>query len=188
MIANFTRMAIWLAVVNAIWFGVTHDQLAAALGDQAGDRALAGATLAGLAGRFVAQWIEAGFYVLAGRLLGARPRLLPLFGWILTLSLCDALAASLFQVVGGDPPQPWLALLVGFRAFPEALAGEPGMRLAFGGLGLLALARVLGTAHALRQQGVAPPAAVGVTLAATGVGRIVTWWSTDLVRGMSPLP
>jgi hypothetical protein len=182
------RLAIWFALVGLLWFDVTHDQLAAAMGDDLSSAALTGAALLGLAGRFGAQVVEAGFYVLAWRLGARRLRMIPMLTAIATLSLCDAFAAGLLNVVGTDPPRAWLALLVGFRAFPEWLPEEPGLRMAFGSVGLLAVARMLGTAHAQQQQGIRFGGALALTLFAVLAGRLATWWSADLVRGMSPLP
>ncbi len=183
---------LWFAVVGALWFDVSQFRLAAAMGGIVSGGALAAVTLAALLGRFLAQLGEAAFHALAWRALGRSVRVGPLWVSILTLSLCDALAESLFRFAEEGARGPWIALLVGFRALPNAdagaLAAEPGVRVAFGSFGLLALARILGTAWAVRSQGPPFAGALGITLLAVGAGRIAIWWTMDLLRGMSPLP
>jgi len=176
-----------LALVWAWWFEVGRETLGATLGDAATPRAVLVAALAGLIGRVVAQIVEAGFYVAAWRALGRPLAFLPMFVAIVSLSLFDVTTLSLVHWAGDAPPA-WLAPLVGIQALPGVLGGEPGLRIAFGGFGLTCLARLAGTAHAQKSTGAAWRWRAALTLGAWLAGRLATWWTTDLVRGVSPLP
>ena len=140
---------------------------------------MAGATVLALVARLGGQLVETAFYVIAWRSMARRLRFAPVFVAILTLSLCDAVAATLLRLVEPESARGWLVWLVGFRAMPGAFAEESGFRIAFGSLGLLALGRVLGTAHAQRREGAPWRGALALTLAATLASRLATWWITD---------
>jgi hypothetical protein len=135
--------------------------------------------------------LEASAYVLWWRAHGAR---LP-WGWffvaLVALSLVDRCAVALADAARRAPAlASWLAPLVG----PELLRArvfrvEPGAWAAFGGLGLLALARIGATAclqAALTGRRVRE--ALAVTMLAWLGTRVALWWIVDLVRGRSPLP
>jgi hypothetical protein len=179
-------MFVWLALVWLYWFEISRETLAPALGVQASERALVLAAIGGVVGRIAAQLIEAGFYVLLWRALGRTLPFANFFVTIVSLSLLDVASVQLVRWAADSPPA-WVAVLCGFQAVPGALVGEPGLRVAFGGFGLLTLARIAGTAWPQR-----PAGGWRTGLALTGAiwlaGRLATWWTTDLVRGVSPLP
>jgi hypothetical protein len=151
------------------------------------------AVTAGLmaAAHLAASAIEASVYVLWWRTRGARLAWPPFFVGLVALSLVDRCAASLAALAQRAPAlAPWLAPLVGPQLVRGSLPGlEPGLWAAFGGLGLLALARLgatawlqaAGTGRRLR-------AALAVTALVWLATRVAVWWSVDLLRGMSPLP
>ena len=177
---------VWLALVWLYWFEISRETLAASLGDQATARAVTFAALGGVIGRIASEAIEAGFYVTFWRSLGRGLEFPRLFIAIASFSLLDAAAVGLTQWAGDSPPS-WIVPFVGFRVLPEVLAGASGLRVAFGGFGLLTLARIAGTAHAQRATGAGWGSTLGLTTALWLAGRVVTWWTVDLLRGMSPL-
>ena len=178
---------VWLVLVWLYWFELGRETLGTTLGDAASPRAVALAAIGGVLARIVAEAIEAGFYVTFWRALGRRLSFPAFFLTIVSLSILDMVALQLAHVAG-DPPAAWIAVLCGFQVLPGALAGEPGLRVAFGGVGLLALARVAATARAQKAAGGRWTAAAALTSATWLAGRLATWWITDLVRGASPLP
>jgi hypothetical protein len=179
--------AVWLLLVWLYWFEISRESLGAALGEAVTPRAVTLAALAGVFGRIGTQLVETGFYVAAWRTLARPLRFGPLFVAVASLSLLDIAALSLAQWAGDAPPA-WLVPLTGFHVLPDVLASQPGLRLGFGGFGLLALARVLGTARAQKPAGAPFRWRLALTAAAWLAGRLATWWSADLMRGMSPLP
>jgi hypothetical protein len=180
--------AAWTLFLYLIWFDVLRDDLGASLGPELPARALTAAAFAALASRVAWQVIETGFYVTFWKLRAVRLSFGGMFTAVLSLSMLDALASALSRAAGSEGSHPWLAPLVGVRALAPAPGGGSGLGLAFGSLGLLALARVIGTAWAQRREGAPWPGALAVTLGAWSAGRLALWWSTDLLRGMSPLP
>ena len=180
--------AAWFTALCLLWFDVTRSDLAVAFGSAASPRALIATAWGAVAGRIGFQLIEAGFYTLLWRLLDRPIRFGPMFVAIMSLATLDALASVLIRVAGTDSPSMWLAALVGFRALPEAFTREAGLRIAFGGVGILAVLRLIGTAYAQRREGPPWRGALALTFATWLAGRLATWWTTDLMRGMSPLP
>lgn len=178
--------ALWLALVWLYWFSVSRDDLAALLGSDASARSLTAAALLGLAGRIGMQLVEAGFYVALWRALAKPIAFGPLFVAVVSLSLCDACANVLARWADGDAPA-WLVPLVGVRVLPDVLAGQPGLRVALGGVGLLAIARVAGTALAQWRLGTSLRGALALTGSVWLAGRLASWWIADLLRGMSPI-
>lgn len=180
--------AAWAGGLYYLWFDVAHSQLSDAFGSEVSSRGVVGAALAAVATRMLSQLLEAGFYALIWRFLARPIRFGPMFVAVLSLSSLDLFSNVLLRLAGTDPPRVWLALLAGFQAMPAADHAESGVRIAFGGLGLLALARIAGTAYAQCREGVPWRAALSLTLSVSLAGRLATWWTTDLVRGASPLP
>lgn len=178
---------VWLALVWLAWFEVGRQTLGATLGDAASPRAVVFAAIAGVAGRIVGELIEAGFYVTLWRALGRTLPFTAFFVAIVSLSILDLVSLQVVHTAG-DPPTAWLAILCGFQVLPGVLAGEPGLRVAFGGVGLFSLVRVAATARAQKAAGGRWTTAAVLTVAVWLAGRLATWWVTDLVRGMSPLP
>jgi hypothetical protein len=144
-----------------------------------------------VAAHLAASAIEASAYALWWRGRGARLPWAPFFTGLVALSLVDRAAASLAALAQRMPAlAPWLAPLVGPQLLRDRLPGvEPGLWAAFGGLGLLTLARIGATAW-LQAAGTGRRlcAALAVTTLAWLATRIAVWWAVDLVRGMSPLP
>jgi len=182
------RTVIWFTALSVFWIDVLHSEIEAALGDRLAEGARWGAAFATHASRVGLQGVEAGFYVLVGRALGRPVRFAPLFLGIFSLSMLDALSLALGRLHGTETPPLWSALLTGFRALPAAADAPSGLRVAFGSVGLLVLARVAGTALILSRQGVRMRTAVAVTTGAWLASRVATWWTADLARGVSPLP
>lgn len=178
---------VWLGLVWLYWFEVGRETLGSTLGDAASPRAIVMAAIGGVVARIAGEAIEAGFYVTLWRALGRTLPFGAFFLTIVTLSILDMISLQLVRVAG-DPPAAWIAALCGFQVLPGVLAGEPGLRVAFGSVGLLALARVAATARAQKAAGGRWTTAAALTVAVWLTGRIATWWITDLVRGASPLP
>ena len=166
---------------------MTRDDAEAVLGGDASTGALGATAAIALASRIGAQLLEAGFYTAVWRSLGRRVRFGQLFVGIAVLSGLDAVANVLVREAQGDP-SPLVIAAAGIRALSGVLPAEPGIRVAFGGLGLLALLRIAGTALVQNRDGVPMRAALALTAGAWLAGRLVTWWTADLARGMSPLP
>lgn len=177
---------VWLALVWLDWFALGRETLGTTLGGDVPPRAVVFAAIGGVLGRIAAEILEAGFYVAFWRALGRRLPLGTFFLAIVSLSVLDLLSVQLARWAE-DSPSAWVAVLCGFHTLPGVLAGEGGLRVAFGGVGLFALARVAGTAWAQKPVGARPAAIGALTLAVWLAGRLATWWTTDLVRGMSPL-
>lgn len=179
----------WYAFLALLWAEAVGRQLAGQeTAAQLGDRAWI-VVLFGLLGRFAASLIEAGFYRAWWR--GVRGVSIPfwaLFNWIVTLSALDLLAEGLTRQARNVPAlAPWIAPLTGVAALdPAPLAG--GMAAAFGGIGLLALARVVTTAAVQRALlGTSWMQPLAITLGAWCATRLVVWWGVDLVVGRSVL-
>lgn len=178
---------VWLVLVWLAWFDLGREMLATTLGDAATPRAVGIAAIGAVLTRIAAELLEAGFYVALWRGLGRTLPFAAFFVAIVSLSTLDLIATQLARWAA-DSPSPWVAVLCGFHTLPGVLAGEPGLRVGFGAIGLLALARVAGTIRAQRAAG-ARWRTIGILTGAIWLGgRLATWWVTDLVRGMSPLP
>jgi hypothetical protein len=183
------RMNLFLSVVAlASWWETGYRQ-GAALG--AGPHLpLAVAATLMLVARLASSAIEALAYVVWWRARGARLPYVAFLVALVALSLVDRIALDLGSLAGRTPAlAPLLAPLAGIQLLRSRLpGGEPALWAAFGGLGLLTVARITitawlqsaGTGRRLR-------AALSVTAAAWLASRIVVWWTLDLVRGASPL-
>ena len=178
---------VWLVLVWLYWFELGREMLGTTLGDAATPRAVAIAAIGTVVARIAAELLEAGFYVALWRGLGRTLPFAAFFVAIASLSMLDMIAMQLAQWAT-DSPTWWVAALCGFHTLPGVLAGEPGLRVGFGAVGLLALARVAGTIRAQRATGARWKTITLLTGAIWLAGRLATWWITDLVRGMSPLP
>jgi len=151
---------------------------------------LAAAATIMVAARVAGSAIEALVYTLWWRTRGARLPYAPICVALVALSAVDRLALSLAGVVTRTPAlAPWLAPVAGLHLLGSAwLAAEPGLRAALGSLGLLTLTRIAMTAWF---QAAALRRPLGGALLVTGVvwlaSRVMQWWTTDLLRGMSPI-
>jgi hypothetical protein len=140
--------------------------------------------------RLAASAVEALAYSLWWRSRGARLPYLRFLVALVALSLTDRFALSLVALAGRVPAlAPWLAPVAGLQLLRDRLGGvEPVLWLAFGGFGLLTLARIVitawlqsaGTGRRLR----GPLLVTSLAWLAT---RVALWWTMDLFRGMSPL-
>jgi hypothetical protein len=151
---------------------------------------LAAAAGLALAGRVVAAGIEAGVYALVWRALGARLPVLRFGIALVALSMVDRLALSLVELAHRAPASaPWAAALAGAHLLGSPWpAGEPGLRAALGGIGILTALRLAMTAWlqaAALRRGMCGP--LLLTLGLWAASRIALWWTTDLMRGASPL-
>jgi hypothetical protein len=151
----------------------------------AGEAVAASAMLTGFAwllGRTAGWLAEAAAHALAWRALGWRLPLGPFLAWLPGLSVLDLLAHALAH---GSPGTGALAWLVGLH--PEAAAAPSGFAAAFGGLGLLAVARIVLTADIQRRVLGVGWALPGVITGSLWLGsRLTVWWTADLMRGRSP--
>ena len=188
--ARWRRATVLLfALALAAWAEMGWRQGSALLAGRHPDLAVAAALM--VAAHLAASAIEASAYVLWWRTRGARLAWRPFFAALVALSLVDRCSASLASLAARAPAlAPWLAPLAGPQLVRDSLPGvEPGLWAAFGGLGLLTLARLgatawlqaAGTGRRLR---VALALTAGVWLAT----RVAVWWAADLARGRSPLP
>lgn len=171
----------WYAYLVHAWWRVAEATSASRF-------ASGGALVAG--GKLAGAMTEAAFYVLWWR---SRGRTLPFWRFfcvVASISLADVFALGLIERVRTAAPAavPWLAPLVGLQALGSAIP-SPGLRAAFGSLGLLTALRIAVTARA-QSRGTGAPfaAALGWTTLFWAMGRLATWWLTDLLRGRSPLP
>lgn len=178
-------MPLWYAWIAWSWWDETNETLREA---QSGAASAASATIAltALGARLFALLGEAGFYALWWRARATPLSYWRFFAWIATLSVTDLIASGLRQAAPGAPPavQPLLGALAGTGITP---AGS-GWGLAFGTVGLLALLRVGATGWVVaRGTGRSPAGPVLLVAAAWLLTRLATWWSFDLVKGVSPL-
>jgi hypothetical protein len=140
--------------------------------------------------RVLASAVEALAYTLWWRARGARLPYVSFLVALVALSIVDRCALSLAMVATRSPALgPWLAPVAGLHLLGSGwLAGEPGLRAALGSFGLLTLARITLTAWL---QAAALQRRLGSVLLVTAgawlVTRVVLWWMTDLLRGMSPI-
>jgi hypothetical protein len=183
---------VWIAFVTFEWWLELRRPLADAL-DGAAPLASADVVAAFAAlGRLGGNAIEALFYVAWWRGRGARLGFARCFEWLVTISVLDLLGANLSRLAQSHPG--WIAHLLSVFAGIGALRVDEsglgsGLSVAFGSLGLLAIARIVATAALQRQGaggGLAAP--LTLTLAAWLPIRLATWWLVDLARGLSPLP
>ncbi len=177
-------IAIWLSTMLYAVFYEIRAELAASLDGRLSDSAVSAAAFAALATRTAGHGLEAAFYSAIWRARGLRVGFVWMLCMVISLSLLDALAGATARIgAGGD--MPWLAPLIGLRAVPDLIRGWGGAGVAFGGVGLLSLARVLGTAYVQRQEGAPWRGALALTMAAWLAGRLAMWWGADLMRGWS---
>src|SRR5437016_6045087 len=141
-----------------------------------------------IAGRAVGWLAEAGLYAIGWASRGTPLPYWRFVSWIASLSTMDVLGSALRRTAAhADPLGRAVAVL-----FAGPAAFEPGAtrgwQVAFGSVGALALARVVVTAWAAaRGTGRPLSRTLGVVGAAWIVTRIVTLWSFDLFKGMSPV-
>jgi len=178
---------VWFVALSYLWFVVIHAELTDAMDDQASARAVTLTALAALGGRLMGQGIEAAFYTCFWRAVLVPASFARLATAIFSLSMLDAAGLALTRWGSGGPQAEWVGWIVGLRVWPEALSGAPGIRYALANVGLLTVARVVGTAWAQRREGARWRDALLLTGGAWLASRLVTWWMTDLLRGMSPL-
>ena len=190
---------VWLTGVAVAWLAVTRSQLAQAGMDDVLEAAggAAAPSLGFLAftsvlGRFFALSMEALFYSVWWRSLGARFRWGRFLVTIASLSLIDAWAETLQGLVRDHAPSlaAWLAPVLGLGLLRDrGVAGEPAWTMAFASLGLATAVRVTLTARAQAREigrGIGLP--LLLTAGVWFLSRVAVWWAMDLARGMSPLP
>jgi hypothetical protein len=178
-----------VALIGMAWWDLMARQLRSAgmiAGTPHGAGMLRLAVALALLARCAAAALESGTYALWWRASGRRLPFAALFGWTLMLSSFDLLAAHLRRLCVHYPlaAAPG-ALLVGAGVARAARGAPPdAFAASFGGLGLLALARIVATAHVQREM-------LGVSLARTlarvAVAWLIThlgqWWLLDLGLG-----
>lgn len=172
----------------ALLFAAFHEvraELAQAAGESLATAALTGTALLAIGSRTIGHALEAAFYSGWWRLQERPVRWTWMFCALVALSTFDTLAGATFRIA--HTSQPWLFPVVGVRAIDGIFANAAGLRLAFGSIGLLSLLRVAGTALAQWQDGAPRRGAFQLTFAAWAAGRLVTWWTADLLRGLSPM-
>lgn len=143
-----------------------------------------------VAGRLAGVLVEAAWYAALWRALG---RSLPygwFVAWLVTLTMLDLIGDGLRAPIARHPAlATWLAPFAGVGLLPSASAWPAALRVVFGSLGVLTLARIT-IASILQAR--ATGARLATALALTGgtwlATRVALWWTADLVRGMSPMP
>jgi hypothetical protein len=180
-VSNESHVRLTALLVSALWFDVLWS--ATRHGHAAGLPPAAAAAI-GLASQWLVCALESVAARAAWRTLGRRAAWHELWPRILAASAAEAFAVS---IATGNPSLPsWLAqLLAGARAAPLA-AGDTGLAFAFAGFGVLALLRMLVSAHAqARLVGARLSHALALVLAFYLATRLAMWWSSDLMQGRS---
>lgn len=132
--------------------------------------------------------LECLFYVTWWRGRGVRLPVFALYALLVFYSLTDLIAAGLAHWAWSHGRAALVvAPVAGFQALWTRAAGHEGIALAFGGVGLLTLLRLLGTIQAQVACGAPRARAVRLTLGAWLACRLLVWWSLDLARGASPV-
>jgi hypothetical protein len=183
---------LWIAFVAWQWWDELGRRLASAGSADLPESSLRIVAVLGAAGHPAGNAIEALFYVSFWHARGIRLGFARLFEWLVTISVLDLAASWLTRVAESHPG--WVAsalkVFVGFGAVRGDVEGiGSGLRAAFGSAGLLCIARLVATAEIQRRgtgRGWAVP--LGLTVTVWLLGRLASWWTTDLLRGMSPLP
>ncbi|TMQ71895.1 MAG: hypothetical protein E6K81_08965 [Candidatus Eisenbacteria bacterium] len=184
-------VAFWYSWLAWSWWTETREQLQVA----AADGALAGVTMSvelmacgALFTRLLATLTETGVYTLWWRGRGARLPYWRLLCWVATFSGTDLFGISLRRAATDAP-----AFLHGLAAAlggPGVVDGPvaTGAMAAFGNLGVLTLLRVGMTGWAqARSLGRPLTGPLALTVAAWLLTRVTSWWSFDLLRGLSPV-
>jgi hypothetical protein len=193
---RFERLSwLWWTIVAVNWWALTDRQIRAAglgSGDAGVGASVTTLALAAVAGRFIGFAFETGFYTLWWRAWGSPLRFGPLFNRISLLSLIDVAAGTIGDLARerGGGLAAWMAPVVGFGVVADASRGAlPAALTAFGTTGLLTLLRIGLTARfqalARGRRMLGPLVLVFFSWLAT---RLVTAWTIDLARGMSPSP
>jgi hypothetical protein len=180
---------VWIAFVAYQWWLELRRHVTDALPTDVPAMHADVAAALGAVGHLSSNAVEALFYVAFWRARGARLSFARLFEWLVTLSVLDLLSSGLARFAESHPG--WIAhaleVFVGFGVVGGGVPGEvSGARLAFGSVGLLCIARLVGTAAIQRRAaagGFAAPLAL--TLAVWLIGRLASWWLADLAGGMS---
>ena len=172
-------------LVCTMWFEVLRDSATRAGAVPSGLALFAPAI--GLATQLAATAIEAAVAAALWRLAGARVRWGALVPRLIVASGADTLALSIASGRASlpDGPAAWLA---GPRALGPA-GPTSGLAFAFASAGVLALARVLVSAHL--QAGVARTSFLRALIVVTGMWlatRLLMWWTFDLMGGRSFQP
>ena len=184
-------LPLWYAWLAWSWWTETREQLRGA----AADGALAGAAASvdlmawgALLARLMATLTEAGVYTVWWRSRSARLPYWRFFCWVAVLSSTDLFGISLRRAAEDAPG--FVRGLSAILAGPGALnaPAATGAAAAFGSLGVLTLLRVGMTGWA-QARGIGRPLAgpLMLTTAAWLLTRITSWWSFELLRGLSPI-
>lgn len=143
-----------------------------------------------LGARGLATLTEAAIYVLWWKSRSARLQYWRFAAWIAVLSVADLFGFALGRA-GEEAPdvlQIVCAILAGRGALNDSPVVESGAMAAFGNFGVLTLLRIGMTAWAqARGTGRALGGPLAITVHAWLLTRLTTWWSFDLVRGLSPV-
>jgi hypothetical protein len=180
----------WLLGIFALWWLVGWsriDQVPAAASEPALRVALPW-VLAGV--RIIGATIEALFYWVWWRSAGQAFSFTSALPWFATLTIVDAWAGAL-RSIATETAEPWttvIAVLAGVAVRLEPGATPvPGLAAAFGDVGVLALGRVLGAAAIqAHETGRRLRGPLLLTVVVWLLVKLITWWSYDLMRGMSP--
>ncbi len=169
-------------VLGGWWMRLAHELALAGLASRAGGPPPALLVASALAVRVAGWGVEAAFYAFAWRAAGARLPLLRLARAIALCSLCD-LAAFALRARPEWAGAPWVAWLAG----PVTGMGDGTLAFVAGGFGLLAVARMVGTAGAQAAGlGCGPGAPFALTLATVALTRLAPSLAAGLARGRSP--
>jgi len=181
----------WIAFVGWQWWIEMGHQFASQFSESAPDGYTQLAAVLGALGHLAGNAVEALFYVEWWRARGTRLGFMRLFEWLVSLSMLDLLGDSLARVAEAHPG--WIAGVLQVLAGLGAVRGDEmgsvtGLRVAFGSVGLLCIARLITTA-AIQHRGTRGrfEAPLVLTVTAWLICRLVSWWMFDLARGMSTL-
>ena len=147
--------------------------------------AAAGALVAlGVTAQIAATLVETAFYRMLWSARGLRLPFAPLALLLLQASVVEPLAQALLDLAGGRVPAPWLVAVVGARATWQGSVPGGAFAQAFGGLGALALLRVLFAAWAQARLVDRPlREALAAVVAAWLATHLAAAWGLDLLRG-----
>lgn len=178
------HMRVTALLVTLLWFDVLWE--GAHLHPTSGIGPLAVALL-GLASQLAFSAFEALAARAAWQMLGHEPAWSAVAIRIVAASSAEAFAVSI--AMGGMGLPSWLAqLLAGARAAPLATP-DAGLAFAFSGFGVLALVRMVLSAHAQARLVRVPFARGALVVSAFWlVTRLMMWWSSELAQGRSFQP
>lgn len=186
--APMPRWFAWfaIAIIAGIWWNLGQ-QMFERVGGTMEAELPGGIRTAGVAfavvARLVMAAVETGFYASWWRLRSRRLPFLATMATVLSLSLLDAMSAMVrwWAEDRGLESSLWVGVFAG--ADVGAVGKVPGLA----GIGILGVVRVvLMTLYQATSLRAPLPGPLAITAAAWIACRLLSWWTSDLMRGMSP--